>query len=716
MKRPLILNVDDREISRYLRSQSLIEGGFTLIDACTGSEALQSAFRYRPDLVLLDVNLPDANGTDICRILKSDPRTASAMVLQISASAVGIADAIRGLDGGADGYLIEPVEPELLLAHVRSLLRLRASEMALHRSEQRLHFALQGAQMATWEWNVATNEVVWGGFHHELLGLDGNRYEGTFAEVLNAVHLEDRASFEAKLRNTLEKETNYHSEFRILRGGLDVRWMQALGKVVRDASGEPLQMIGVVSDITSRRRAEQELRANQERLALALETNQLSTWDWDLLHDKVVWAGRHCQLLGIAEQDFDGTYEGFLSHIHPDDRELVRAEMARVMGAKQEHYVQEYRTVWPDGSVHWLESRARFFYDGEGRPVRQLGIVQDLTARKEAEHAIRESEERLTLSYSAAGIGLWDWNLLSGERVFNDEFVKLYGSPPVPAPLSYEEWLGRAHPEDRERARKAFQLFFESGSYYDDEFRVIWPNGIVKWLESKGRALRDAHGTPTRLIGVLYDITGRKRAEMALAQANAEVQQFAFAAGHDLQAPIRTARIYADMLRRELGSNLEAPVAKRLETIETNLNRMQALVTNLLHYAHASQLPAESPAATPLDEALRVALANLQGEIDETGAAIVVCPLPTVPAWGDQLTRVFQNLISNALKYRRPELRPLIEITAEREDGPWVIGVRDNGCGFPPEYAERIFNVFERLARAGCLRQWLRACHLPDNY
>ena len=96
MKRPLILNVDDREISRYLRSQSLIEGGFTLIDACTGSEALQSAFRYRPDLVLLDVNLPDANGTDVCRILKSDPRTASAMVLQISASAVGIADAIRG--------------------------------------------------------------------------------------------------------------------------------------------------------------------------------------------------------------------------------------------------------------------------------------------------------------------------------------------------------------------------------------------------------------------------------------------------------------------------------------------------------------------------------------------------------------------------------------------------------------------------------------------
>ena len=146
MRRPLILSVDDTEINRYIRAQSLTAADFDVLEARTGREALEHAFRERPDLVLLDVNLPDANGGDICRQIKKDPRTRGTMVLQISASAVGIADAVRGLEGGADGYLVEPVEGELLVAHVRSLLRLRDSEMALRQANERLE---QFASMAS---------------------------------------------------------------------------------------------------------------------------------------------------------------------------------------------------------------------------------------------------------------------------------------------------------------------------------------------------------------------------------------------------------------------------------------------------------------------------------------------------------------------------------------------------------------------------------------
>jgi signal transduction histidine kinase len=133
VKRPLILNVDDHEINRYVRSQYLRSADFDLLEAQTGAQTLEIALREQPDLVLLDVNLPDAHGTDICRLLKTEPRTRGMMVLQISASAVAIADAVNGLECGADGYLIEPVEPELLIAHIRSLLRLRESELAIRR-------------------------------------------------------------------------------------------------------------------------------------------------------------------------------------------------------------------------------------------------------------------------------------------------------------------------------------------------------------------------------------------------------------------------------------------------------------------------------------------------------------------------------------------------------------------------------------------------------
>jgi signal transduction histidine kinase len=137
MRRTLILNVDDNEISRYLRTQCLSAENFDLVEARTGGEALRSTFELQPDLVLLDIHMPDMDGIEVCRKIKSDPRTQGVMVLHISASAVGIADAVRGLDR-ADGYLVEPVEPELLLAHVRCLLRLRESEAALRRSNERL--------------------------------------------------------------------------------------------------------------------------------------------------------------------------------------------------------------------------------------------------------------------------------------------------------------------------------------------------------------------------------------------------------------------------------------------------------------------------------------------------------------------------------------------------------------------------------------------------
>ena len=146
MKKPVILNVDDNEINRYLRSQYLRSANFDLLEASTGAQTLEIAFREQPDLVLLDVNLPDAHGNELCRIIKTEPRTRGTMVLQISASAVAITDAIGGLEGGADGYLVEPVEPALLLAHIRSLLRIRDSEMALRRLNDQLQ---QFAYMAS---------------------------------------------------------------------------------------------------------------------------------------------------------------------------------------------------------------------------------------------------------------------------------------------------------------------------------------------------------------------------------------------------------------------------------------------------------------------------------------------------------------------------------------------------------------------------------------
>lgn len=138
MRKPRILNVDDRQMNRYIRTQVLRNAGYDTIEASTGREALEKAIFERPDLVLLDVHLPDISGLEVCRLIKSDHRTLGVMIIQLSASAVEITDAVRGLDHGADDYLIEPVEPELLLAKVRSMLRLRAAEQSLRQKNEDL--------------------------------------------------------------------------------------------------------------------------------------------------------------------------------------------------------------------------------------------------------------------------------------------------------------------------------------------------------------------------------------------------------------------------------------------------------------------------------------------------------------------------------------------------------------------------------------------------
>src|SRR6478752_4417455 len=131
-----ILVVDDQEANLYVKSRLLRQAGFAVLEARTGGEALQMAFTHKPALVLLDVNLPDINGLEVCQRIKNDPNLSSLFVLQISASLISTQDKVRALEGGADSYLLEPVEPEELIATVRALLRLQRAEQALRESEE----------------------------------------------------------------------------------------------------------------------------------------------------------------------------------------------------------------------------------------------------------------------------------------------------------------------------------------------------------------------------------------------------------------------------------------------------------------------------------------------------------------------------------------------------------------------------------------------------
>jgi PAS domain S-box-containing protein len=197
------------------------------------------------------------------------------------------------------------------------------------------------------------------------------------------------------------------------------------------------------------------------------------------------------------------------------------------------------------------------------------------------------------------------------------------------------------------------------------------------------------------VVAAIRDIAERRRQTEALARSNEALQQFAYVASHDLQEPLRMVSSYLQLLEQRYKDKLDEDAREFIGFAVDGAKRMQALIHDLLAYSRAGQ-PEVDHGQVDLNEVVRQVLDDLALTIEENGARVSVGPLPTVQGAPGQLGQVFQNLLSNALKFRKPGEPPVIEISARRQDG-WVISVTDHGIGIEPQYAERIFQIFQRL-------------------
>jgi light-regulated signal transduction histidine kinase (bacteriophytochrome) len=217
----------------------------------------------------------------------------------------------------------------------------------------------------------------------------------------------------------------------------------------------------------------------------------------------------------------------------------------------------------------------------------------------------------------------------------------------------------------------------------------------------------DARGRVEAVAGSTRDVTERNRAEEDLLRSNEELrrvnrelEEFAYVASHDLQEPLRMVNIYTQIILKEIGlrdSAEAAKLSKYADFVRQGVTRMEALIQDLLTFSrvvHDDELPvATADLSAALDEALLV----LKSQIEESGATITTPSLPRVRGDTTQMAHVFQNLISNALKYRNNGVAPQISISSQQSGSDWVISVKDNGIGFEQHYAERIFGLFKRL-------------------
>jgi PAS domain S-box-containing protein len=196
---------------------------------------------------------------------------------------------------------------------------------------------------------------------------------------------------------------------------------------------------------------------------------------------------------------------------------------------------------------------------------------------------------------------------------------------------------------------------------------------------------------------IVLDVTERNQAQRALSRANEELAQFAYIAAHDLQEPLRTVVAYSQLIQRRNHGRVDADTSMYLDMVITGAKRMSQLITAVLDYSRVTAESERNIQKVNLEDVFASVTEGLKAAISENNAQLVHDPLPVVEGDAARLWQVFHNLIANALKYRRPDLQPVIRVSAGRRNGEWVFSVRDNGQGFHQEYSDRIFGMFKRL-------------------
>ncbi|HZW24461.1 MAG TPA: PhnD/SsuA/transferrin family substrate-binding protein [Gallionella sp.] len=322
--------------------------------------------------------------------------------------------------------------------------------------------------------------------------------------------------------------------------------------------------------------------------------------------------------------------------------------------------------------------------------------------RKRAEEQagqLAEAEELWRFALEGAGDGVWDWDVKSGKTKFSRRWKEMIGYREDEFEDSFEAWAAHLHPEDKPRVLSAVQDYFDGKTpEYVVEFRLRCKDGSWKWILGRGMvASRDADGKPLRMIGTHADIDARKQAEMALAQSNAELEQFAYSVSHDMRQPLRMVSGHLQLLEKGLGDALDADQRETLHFALDGAKRMDSMIVSLLEYSRVGR-KTEAKAWQPSRAALDEALGFLEPLIRDAAAEVSIAgEWPQVYASRDELARLFQNLIGNGIKFCEAGKPPRVEIESAVDGGTWRVTVRDHGIGIDPQQIDRLFQFFSRL-------------------
>lgn len=483
----------------------------------------------------------------------------------------------------------------------------------------------------------------------------------------------------------------YEDEFRQV-------WIETL--TYRLPNGE---IVTIYDDMTDRKAAEAELGASEERWQFALEGARDGIWDWNARTNEVFFSRQWKSMLGYEPWEISSTLEEWDKRLHPEDRKQCYADLERHLSGESPFYENEHRLLCKDGTYKWILDRGKVTErDNHGKPLRIIGTHSDISERKRMEEALKQSQQE---KFRTVADFTYDW-----EYWIEPTGALVYVSPSCKRITGYcsDEFINSPsllteiiHPEDKLQVSNHFETI-DSATTHEMDFRIISRSGETRWIGHNCQPVYREDGACLGRRVSNRDITERKLMEevlrhrtVELERSNKDLEQFAYVAAHDLREPLVAVAAYLKVLERLSQSTIDDSGRKCVAKAMNLVLRMDAMLQGLLSYSRLT-LTTQVSEATDCNTCLSDALSNLMFSIKKCGAAVTRDPLPKLKINSSQLVTIFQNLIGNAIKYRKPE--PLkIHVGCVTQNSEYQFSVSDNGIGIEPPYLDRIFNMFERV-------------------
>ena len=518
---------------------------------------------------------------------------------------------------------------------------------------------------------------------------------------------EDLAQDLAQVQRLLDGATDqYVLEKRYIRKDAGVVWVNLSVALLRDDAGKPLHFISSVADITERKQAEEQVRLGMDRLNEAQRIAQVGNWELDLVGGYLYWSDEIYSLFEIDKAQFGASYEAFLNGIHPDDREKVNQAYTRSLETREPYEIM-HRLRMADGRIKWVNERCETYYDEQGKPLRSVGTVQDITRRKLAEDALAQQELLLRTIFDALPVGIWVADAQGNITKGNEAGQKIWAGARYVGLEQYGEYKGWWHDSGKLVAPEEWGLaraVTRGETSLNEIIDIQCFDGARKTIFNSAMPLRNEQQEITGAIVVIQDITERIASENrlrekseALQRSNSDLERFAYSVSHDMRQPLRAVSGHLQLLQRSMKNKLDDDERENMNFALDGARRMDSMIVSLLDYSRVGR-KTEAKALMPARTALDDALGFLEPLIHDASAEVsIVGEWPKVYASRDELTRLFQNLVGNGIKFCEQGKTPQVEIESGVDGGIWRVRVRDHGIGIDPQQIDRLFQFFSRL-------------------